>query len=227
MARRRQSAAVLAVAIMNLVLGVPCLICVPIGLVATEALKGAAKQNPAAGPNNPFGRMDEQQKFMEQEAPGYQVMQYVGATVSILFALGLILSAVLLLSGKPLGRTLCIAVCACFAIWTLAHAVYQVAVVMPASKKFLDQQMQKMGGTPAPKGLFEASTGVGIAINVFIGVGYPILATALLLSPGARKALSSRSVPEDFEDRRDDDDEIDDRFRAGDDEFDRPDDRFR
>lgn len=222
MARKKQSAAVMAVAIMNLVLGIPCLICVPIGLIAGEAFKGMAKQNnQAAGPNNPFGQMDEQEKFMEQEAPGYQAMRYAGATVSILFALGLILSAILLLGGKPLGRTICLAVCALFAIWTIGNTIYQIAVTMPASKKFFDKQMAQIKGTPPPKGLFEASTGVGIAISVFIGVGYPILATALLLTPGARRALSSTAAT-DFDDRYNDDfDQSDDRFRQRDDYDDR------
>lgn len=225
MAQKKTSAAVIAVAVMNLVLGVPCLICTPLGLVATQAMQGFGKQNnQAAAANNPFGQMEKQQKFMEQEAPGFKIMQYVGAAAGILFSLGLIASAILLFGGKPLGRTVCIAVCALFAVWTLINCGYQLGVAMPASKKFFDQEMQQMKGAPPPKGLFEVSSGIGIVFALLIGVGYPILATALLMTPGARKALSGGSASANGnppEDNADDYDRPDGRFRPRDDFDDR------
>jgi hypothetical protein len=211
MARKKKSVAVIVVAVLNLVLGIPCVICIPVGLIATQGLKGMAKQNQAAGPNDPFGQIEEQEKFMEKEAPGFKAMQYVSATIQVFYGLGLIISAALLLVGKPAGRYLCIAACICFAFWMIGHSVYQVAFVMPAGKKYTEKRLQEMKAPPPPKGLFEASTAVALGFNLFIGVGYPLLAIALLMTSGAREALTKRRRA-DTEDLRDEDyDDYEDR----------------
>jgi hypothetical protein len=204
MARKKTSAAVIVVAVINLVLGVPCLICIPTSLIASEALKGMAKQNQAAGPANPFGQIDEQERFMEKEAPGFKTIQYVASGVQVLYALGLIVSAALLLVNKPAGRYLCIAICALFAAWTIGNSVYQVSVAMPAARKYLEKRLQDLKGPPPPKGLFEASSAVGLGFNILMGVGYPLLAIALLMTPGARNTMT-RHRPADLDDPRDED----------------------
>ena len=220
MARRKsKSAVVMVVAIINLVLGVPCLVCVPTSFAIQGAMKGAVKANARAGQNDPFAQAEEQEAFMEKEAPGYHLMQYLAVGASTLFALGLIVSAILLLMTNPWGRYLCIGVCLAYAIWTAGHAIYQVAVTLPATRKYLDQQFKKINAPPPPKGIFEVSAVFGLTINGLFGIGYPVLAIALLMTPAARKAFApskSKELAEDddFDGPRDDFD--DDRPRRRD-----------
>jgi predicted membrane protein DUF2127 len=231
MAVRKKPPALLMVAIINLVLGLPCMCCMGVGALGTAAGMGpGGKAQPAPAPGqaaNPFTKFaqdaQEQQEFMAKKAPGYQTGQLAFMIVSAVFSLVLIVTAVGLLLGQSWGRLLCIIACALVIPLGVAHLVHRVVYVLPAAREFTNQKMQKAGGAAPPAGSVELGGAVGLLPDAAIGVFYPLLAIALLMTGPVREYFASGGPRQRVGDSRFD--EFQDEFRRrGDDEDRRRDD---
>lgn len=237
MASRKKPAILYVIATLNLILGIPCLCCMScagFGTVAGEVMKPPAGAK--ADPNNPLTQMneqlEEQQKFMVKEVAGYKAIQIGVIVVTILYSLALIISAIGLFMGQSWGRWMCIMACIVMILVGLASTVHNLFVVMPASKKFNEQQAA--AAKPAASGeWYAAGSGVNIALSLAWQLGYPILAIALLMAGPAAGYFSNKGRrdnldrPDEDWDRRgnddidDRDDDYDDRRRRDRDDFDR------
>jgi hypothetical protein len=246
MAKRKKKPPVLMIiAILNILIALPCMCCLgsnAVVLVAMPPEQAANQPKPAA--NNPFGQMmaqqGEQLAFIAKESPGYTAEQIGYNIIAVLVSIGLLTSAIGLFMGQSWGRLLCMAACAVMVLAALGNTIYTVAYILPATKKFQSQQLQK-GGAPPPPGTSEgraAGSVIGIAGVLLVGAGYPVLAIGLLMTSPVRSFFSGggRRPDDDYDDdfdRRaeqdDDRDDEDDRPRRRDEDRGRgeDDDRFR
>jgi hypothetical protein len=231
---RSKPAALTIVAILNLVVGLPCMCCMGLNAGVLAATGGAANQ-PKAAANDPLGqameKMNEQVDFFSKEVPSYKVEQIAYNVVAVLCSIVLVISAIGLFMGRAWGRIGTIAASAVMIIAVLGNTVYTVAAVLPAAKKFEQQQVGQQAGPPPPKGAQEVSGFIGVCFALLIGAGYPAAAIAMLMTGPVRQYFAEGASRRDdgYDDRRDDLDRRDDDYdrRRDDDYYDRRDDDAR
>jgi len=217
MARAKRSAAVMTIAIINLVIGFPCLCCG--GITSGSGLINAvSKPDPnqikiddKAAANNPFmqGMKQglEQEVFIQKELPNKHLVQGLTYGIGTVGALLLLTSGILLLLQMGVGRWVCIVGAALVLIGTLAEAVHTGLFVYPTAQKFAEKQKQE-GKTPPAGSMTGGTIGQLMAPcgGVLIGGGYSVFAIiVMLMTPAAAFGKAARR-PEDqeFDDRRDD-----------------------
>lgn len=173
------------VAIMNLILFLPCACCSGIGLVA----------GPALGDGTAFVTDPEQKKAAEEltkrlkeNVPNLDTIQFLTGVLTLLASLDLVVAAIGLLMRQNWGRILCIGGAILLIVVTLFNVGLQATKVIPvtleAQKEIMAQQGQ--GGPGAAEMLGIIAYGA-LAVNVVIQVGYPLLALLLLLTPSVRE----------------------------------------
>jgi hypothetical protein len=223
MAKKKKLAiGALVIGICNLVYGLPCICCIGLGAVGT-AMGPQAGANQA---NNPFGqfgaRMEKQQAFMQKEVPSYKPVQIILAVSFVVYGLCLVVAAFGLFFTMSFGRYLSIIASAVMILLTLIHLVHAVVLVVPAANKFVQQEQQ--GPAQARQAGFAAGSAASLGFDFLLGVGYPVVVIAVLLTPGVRQSFAGhRSRGDDREP-----DEFDDYNSRNEDDFeDQPDDRFR
>ena len=230
-----------AIAICNILLGLPCLCCSGAGTVqqamemanpAPPAPPGQEQKAPAGQPADPFDdfmrQAEEQGRFMAKEVPHQPKVTLVLDALSLLASIALLVSGVGLLMMRPWGRTLCLIGALALATFSLVEVVYDVIFVIPATRKFDEQQEQKRIAQKQPAPPLSQSAGAmfGVAIGALLGVGYPILAMIVMMNPAVRAAYAG--TPPDEHDRyRGEDDWDEPPRRDRDDEYPRrPDDEY-
>src|SRR5262249_53004444 len=162
----------------------------------------------------------EQQDFMDKEVPSGKPVTIAFSVVGLVFSILLLLSGILLLGNKSMGRTLGIMGAILLILLTLADTVYTFVFLVPAMNKWEQQQanVQKAPGAPGA-----ALTGAGTQICVgAIKLGYAATVIAVLMS-GASKQFFSGSTASDVDELDRPRDEFDEYDRR--DDYDRPGDR--
>src|SRR5262245_17935538 len=181
---RSKPANLTIVAILNVIIALPCVCCMGFTAIGAASMGDAGVNQPKPAANDPFGeamfKMNEQANFIAKEAPGYKAEQLAYSVVVLLCSIGLLISAIGLFMGQQWGRMLSIAACAVMIVAALGNTVYTVIYVMPATKKFEEQHVAKQAGPPPPKGAQEAGGLVAVCVALLIGAGYPAVAIAML-----------------------------------------------
>lgn len=210
MPKRSKPAAVTIVAILNIVVALPCMCCMGFNAVGLAAMGGGAANQPKPAANDPFGQAmaqsNEQINFLAKEAPGYKAEQIGYNVVAVLCSLVLLIASIGLFMGQAWGRMATIAACAVMILIALGNAVYSAAFIVPAATKFQEQKVAQQAGPPPPKGAFEAGGVIGICLGVLVGAGYPAAAIAMLMTGSVREYFASRSRRDEHDEYRRDDD---------------------
>lgn len=178
-------AAAMFVAIMNLILFLPCACCSGIGLVA----------GPAIGDGTAFAVDPEQKKAVEalnkrlkEKVPNLDTIQLLTGALTLAASLDLVVAAIGLLMRQNWGRILCIGGAILLIVVTLFNVGFQATKVIPvtleAQKEVMGQQGQAAPGAADALGAIAYGA---LAINVVIQVGYSLLALILMLLPSVRE----------------------------------------
>jgi hypothetical protein len=242
MPRAERSGTITTIAVINLIIGFPCLCCGGLasgnGLLNYSVRKDVDKFkiDDKAAASSPIMQGMQQgmelEIFKQKELPSLHLINMLGFGMGALGSLLLFVSGILLLTRIRLGKWLCIIACVIIFIATLSHLAYTAFVVYPVIKKFGDKQKQE-GKTPAANAATGGTIGAFLQPcgGLLVGGLYSLIAIGVMVTApesafGIRSARRRRP-DDDFDDRRDDfedeprDDyderrgEDDDRFRAG------------
>jgi hypothetical protein len=210
--------AVVVIAVLQLVFGVPAL-----GDYALS-LAGLDKAVASLGPVNPPGRQRltllDVEKHLEDHVPSYAAAQRALNGGEIVVTLLMIGSGIGLLMFRPWGRSVAIGYAILSILATVSYLAWYLVAVSPAVLAF-GREIAATGGPDAE------ATGAGIPL-LYIGgpvvmsltVVYPLIVLLVLLRPSVRAAFRGETLPEEPEDYRDADPPGDlagpnDRYRAG------------
>jgi hypothetical protein len=152
MAKKQKPVGVMLIAIFNLIFGLPCLLgalCIPFAGDASLAMLEALPKAPGPQAQDPAKMVKDQQEFMRKEIPAQKAVTIALAVLQLGYSLLLLVSGIMLLSGKPLGRTLAIVAVALMALTTLANIAFGAMFVVPATSKW-EQQQAKVQVQPMP-----------------------------------------------------------------------------
>ena len=231
MARAKRPVGVTLIAVFNLILGIPCLLgalCEPFAEDVAVAMLESLPKPPAGQGEDPVKLVKDEQEFMRKEIPNQKPMLIAFAVFRLAYSLLLLVSAIALLSNKPMGRMLALAAAVLMAITTAGSLVYSAAFVLPAASKWEKQQanVAKPAAAPQTAAIFGVA---GLVCSGLIGFGYPAVVFFVLMSGSARQFFSGRPATDlegdefdrprddfddsdrrrdDYDDRRDDDDRI-------------------
>lgn len=192
-------AAAMFVAIMNLVLFLPCACCSGIGLVA----------GPTMGDGTAFVADPEQKKAVEEvnkrlkeKVPNLETVQLLTGGLTLIASLGLVIAAVGLLMRQNWGRLLCIGGAIALILVTLLNVGFQATRVIPvtleAQKELLFNKGQAGPGAQEMLGVIAYAA---LAVNVLIQVGYSLLALLLMFTTSVRKFYTGTGSAEDDAER--------------------------
>lgn len=230
MARRTRPAAATFVAVINILLGIPCLCCS--GCVSGGQILGMATGNQGEeeldapdDPNDPIGsaikNMARQEEFIAKEVKHEMVLTLIVNIGSLIASLILLVSGFMLLTGHSSGWLAAILGLLILLGCTTVEVINNVVFVMPAAKKF-DVQEEQAERKKADEISSTSALMINIALKSAIGIAYPILALILLMTGPVRAFYAQRTSDE--HDRYQDDDEYDRprRRRYDEDDYDRP-----
>jgi len=208
--------AALIVAIVNLVLFIPCLCC-----SGANAGVGAFAGDGSAFVPDPKMKEDikKQQQEINNAVPNFKTVELVTNILKVIASIMMVSAAIGLLMKQSWGRLLCILGAAFIILVTLGHAVYQATTTIPAISKVQEEQMKKnpAAGPGLGQGFFQGANYIGLAIQVLLSAGYPLIALFLMMTPPVRDFYSTsardRRQHEDDLEREDDrrEDDYDDR----------------
>jgi hypothetical protein len=193
----------IAVAIMNLVLGLPCGGFALIGAIyggvkaGKEIPEPKAQSTVKAGgfqtttPKNQTQIEDEMMVIMRKDCPGYHLVTILLAVGQSFVGLLLILGGAFLLMGKPMGRLVTYLACGLLIVITIVNAGYSAAFVFPAQQKWMDMNAAAL--PPGFAGIMQVTLYATLLLNVAIGIGYPILAFILLSNHKVKAFYANKS----------------------------------
>lgn len=192
-----------------------CGVCGTIGGAAGLAMKG----------NQPANEK-RLQEIIDKEAPGNQIVGFANTAMHFVMGAAMIGAGIGVLMWSQIARFAAYALIVLELMLSCGVKVYQMAVVMPATQKMMDELMkeqQKMGAPPMPFDLGALMTGTGAIVSVVIllaQLGLLIPVVICLSTAGARAAFSGKlqaatdQRADDERDRRSGDDDYDDGFNA-------------
>lgn len=236
MPRPPRPANAMFIAVCNVFIGLSCSCCAGAILVGEAANKaGVLPAAPVPPPNGeqadadvdaPAAAQDpieqalaegeKQQAFIEKEVPHLISYQVTSNIAMLLASIALLISAIGLFALKSWSRLFCILGAGLMLLVTIGDVVYQMAFVLPACRKF-DEKHPKIAKQP---GDVDSTTVNGIRVGClgFIGIGYPLLAMAVMMTSNVRHVYTGdhRDEEEQRYDRYQDDDDYDDRRRDDD-----------
>lgn len=226
MAQRTRPTSATLIAVLNLLIGIPCICCS--GAMAGMTLFGLAadKAQPAAAvpvepkidpKQDPFGAVMEQvkiqQAFMQKEVPSINTVQLILESIVVMYSFMLLVAGVLMLMNRPAGRLLGLLGVVLMGLTTLASVGYRGAVVYPAMAKWdeKEQARLKAKNQPTPPIGGSQSMLIGLGFGALINLGYSCLAFFVLMSAPVREFYSGTpksdlesgdDEPEDYRDPR-------------------------
>jgi hypothetical protein len=214
--RRRRPGSVTTFGILNIVFGALFLLC---GLASLSETRAEVNGKDVS---------DELKAYLVSEVPGYNVWRFGSVGIGVLLGVGFVVSGIGLLQIQSWGRVLGL-VCAGVSMgFELFQSIYQIALVNPATSKFL-------AGAPLIGGFVSGiMTGVVIIVALIV-IAYCVVLLVGLLQPGTARVFRADYVEEPYEEDRprrrtlDEYDEEDDYrrqrrrdYRDDDDDDDRP-----
>jgi hypothetical protein len=207
MSRPKQPGGMVALAIINIVLGSFALLigmCAGIVLIAAQDLL----QN---DPN-----MVAQQKFLRENLPGYDVMQVAGTLIMFLQGVVLLVTGIGLLNVRNWARVTAIWCAALSLVWTAVEAVYHFAFAAPVMERFL-----RANPLPGDAQVF-VKIGTVFQVGVWVlFVAYAIILITMLSRPRVRDLYTGQvRHDEELERYQDEGDDWYEKRRRRDDESD-------
>jgi uncharacterized membrane protein len=184
--RKPIPAGAMIVAIMNLVLFVPCL-CLTGGSFALKASGGLSGLQAAPEQKEIQQKVED---AIARELPNAKTVDLVSSVVTVLFSIGMIVSAIGLLTRQTWGRTLCLFLSVLLVILAAASTYYAVTVTLPVTDKITEEAL-KAQKLPISPGMAQTISYGFVAVLALFEIGYPILAVALLMTPGVRRMYCS------------------------------------
>jgi hypothetical protein len=194
MTRQNRPTAVLVVAIINMVIGGLLLFNTCCGVVGLGLMATLLKNLPLPpGQPNPYEGM----MGIYDRVPGlfaYTIYQFLAQFV---VGVALIAAGIGLLKVRPWARRICALVSVYTFLAVIAHVAYQIAVVQPATKEFMEDYAAKMvpRGSAFPSQIMSMSSQLGMVFLILFAVlliAYAIALLVILYHPRVRPAFEQR-----------------------------------
>jgi hypothetical protein len=210
------------VAIVNLVLFLPCL--------CTSCYSGISVAAGMEGGGFAFDpKQKEQLKKMEaeldQKLPNRKPVGIAFSILGLIDSAAMVAAAIGLLMKKPWGRLACILASVLMIVFSLVSLIYAAAVVMPPTIEAQEAMMKGNPGPAPPAGMMAAIMYGSLAFSALLNIGYPLLAVFLMMT-GSVRAFYSQEAYERRQAEAEGGGRDDDR-RRDDDDYDRRDDDAR
>jgi uncharacterized membrane protein (DUF485 family) len=189
--------AALFIAIMNLVLFLPCACCSGIGLVA-----GQTFNDPTLFGSDPQQKQlfEKLQQRTKEKLPNQQTIQLATNGIYLAFSLVIVIGSIGLLSRGNWGRWACLVGFAAIIVTTIISTVYQVAFSIPATIEMQKELLADQGQAPPGIGEFIGVAMYGtVAVIAFIEIGYAFLGIILLLTPSVANFYGSGGIAQQSE----------------------------
>ena len=198
---QKRPLAVVVIAVLQLVFGVPAL-----GNYALS-LAGADQAVASLGQVNPSGQQRltllDVEKHLQENVPGYAAVQRGGDGVETVVALSMIASGIGLLLFRPWGRVLALVYAVVSIVITVAYLGWYLAAVAPAVVAF-GREIAATGGQDAQAmGAAIPVLYIGAPILMSLSAAYPVAVLVVLLRRPVRAAFRGEAVAEGPEDYRD------------------------
>jgi hypothetical protein len=223
MPRRSRPISATLIAIGNILVGLPCLCCsgglslvYGMNLVEPPQAKLANAQgqeddknqgnNGAAAspePENIFDKLkqddDELEAFLQKELPQRSAVNLAIGIVQTVGSLTLLVSGILLLMGRPMGRTLCFAAAGLLLISGAADVAYSVSFEYPATVKFDQVKAQELKAKNLPPEESQKSDSLLFMIGIvaLFSIGYPLLAAGVMITGPVREYYRPNPAQDD------------------------------
>jgi hypothetical protein len=214
---KRRSAGVTTMAILNLVFGGLFLICGVVNITQQSNMTVNGRDI-----------SQDVTDYLDTEVPGYSFMRVGGPVLTMIFAVGFVISGVGLLQVQSWGRVLAIVIAGISILNQLFQAFYTLALVNPAIKRYFATGT----GINLIGGMATGFTTMAIVVTSVFIVAYDVILLVMMLQSTTSRVFSGEYRGEEVRDDRrrsryDDDDDDYDRPRRrahydDDDDDDRP-----
>jgi hypothetical protein len=198
---QKRPLAVVVIAVLQLVFGIPALGDYALSLAGLEKVVGSLGQVNTQG-HQPLTLLDVE-KHLEESVPSYGPAQRALAGVEVVVTLLMIGSGIGLLLFRPWGRLLALVYAVLSILVTLSYLGWYLAVVAPAVVAF-GREIAATGGQEAEAmGAGIPIIYIGAPILMSLSAAYPLVVLVVLSRRPVRAAFGGETVPEEPEDYRD------------------------
>jgi len=214
MASPKMPAAAMIVAIVNLVLFVPCL-----GSACFNTLGGASGMDISEVLAVDAKAKEQAKKInaaMDEKLPNRRAVEIVFSIAGLIYSVAMIFASIGLLLKKPWGRSACLLAAALVIVVSIARLGYSF-VALPPAIELQEAAMKEAAAGPAPPpGTMAAVTYGMVGCSGAFMIGYPLLVIILMMTGSVRAFYSTEAYDRRLEEtegggrddnRRDDEDD--------------------